>query len=47
MHRNYRLLHDYLTTAYAAKGMYPEAIAELERGIALSGAGNWENAIRV
>jgi TolB-like protein/DNA-binding winged helix-turn-helix (wHTH) protein/Flp pilus assembly protein TadD len=46
MHRNYRLLHDYLTTAYAAKGMYAEALAELEKGISLSGAGPWETSIR-
>jgi TolB-like protein/DNA-binding winged helix-turn-helix (wHTH) protein/Tfp pilus assembly protein PilF len=36
MHRNYPLLHSYLATAYAGKGMYPEAVAQLEKGMALS-----------
>jgi TolB-like protein/DNA-binding winged helix-turn-helix (wHTH) protein/Tfp pilus assembly protein PilF len=46
MHRHYRLLHDYLTSAYAAKGTYGEALAELEKGIALSGSGPWELSMR-
>jgi len=29
MHRNYRLLHVYMTTAYVGKGMYPEAVRML------------------
>jgi TolB-like protein/DNA-binding winged helix-turn-helix (wHTH) protein/Tfp pilus assembly protein PilF len=45
MHRNYRLLHVYKTVAYLGKEMYPEALAELRRGLALSGAGSWEAAI--
>jgi TolB-like protein/Tfp pilus assembly protein PilF len=45
MHRNYRLLHTYLATAYIAKDTYPEAIAELRQGIELSGAGGWERAM--
>jgi hypothetical protein len=45
MHRNYRLLHDYLTTAYIAKAMYREAVAELEKSRALEGTGPWELAI--
>ncbi len=45
MHRNYRLLHDYITAAYVGKGMYDEAAAELQKGIALSGAGTWEMAM--
>ena len=39
MHRNYRLLHVYMTAAYVAKEMYREAVAELEKSLALSGAG--------
>ena len=45
MHRNYRLLHDYLATAYLGKQMLPEAVAELQKGIALSGAGSSERAL--
>jgi TolB-like protein/DNA-binding winged helix-turn-helix (wHTH) protein/Tfp pilus assembly protein PilF len=36
MHRNYPLLHSYLTTAYVGKGMYSEALAELEKSGARS-----------
>jgi tetratricopeptide (TPR) repeat protein len=45
MHRNYRVLHNYLASAYLGKQMYAEAVAELEKGIALSGAGSWERAL--
>ena len=45
MHRNYRLLHEYMTTAYVGKEMYREAVAELQKGLALSGAGPSETAI--
>ncbi|MGH9886897.1 MAG: tetratricopeptide repeat protein, partial [bacterium] len=45
MHRNYRLLHGYITLAYVGKAMYPEALAELEKGRALSGAGPSETAV--
>jgi TolB-like protein/DNA-binding winged helix-turn-helix (wHTH) protein/Flp pilus assembly protein TadD len=45
MHRNYRLLHMYMATAYLGKEMYTEALAEIEKSIALSGAGEWENAM--
>ncbi len=38
MHRNYSLLHDYMTAAYVGKGMYREAVAELQKSLALSGA---------
>jgi tetratricopeptide (TPR) repeat protein len=46
MHRNYQLLHDYLTTAYVGKESYREAIAELEKSRARSGTGTWDTAIR-
>jgi TolB-like protein/Tfp pilus assembly protein PilF len=45
MHRNYRLLHIYVATALLGKGLHREAIAELEKGRALSGAGSWETAL--
>jgi hypothetical protein len=45
MHRHYRLLHVYLATAYLAKQMYPEALADLQKSVALSGAGSWETAL--
>ena len=45
MHRNYALVHLYMTGAYAAKGMYTEAVAELEKAVALSGAGSQEKAL--
>jgi tetratricopeptide (TPR) repeat protein len=45
MHRNYRLVHRYVTTAYVGKGLYAEAIAEIEKALALSGAGVPETAI--
>jgi tetratricopeptide (TPR) repeat protein len=45
MHRNYRLLHGYMTMAYVGKGMYAEAVAEMQKGLALSGAGPSERAI--
>jgi serine/threonine-protein kinase len=45
MHRNYRLVHVYLTEAYVGKEMYREAVAELQKGLALSGAGSWETSI--
>jgi TolB-like protein/DNA-binding winged helix-turn-helix (wHTH) protein/Tfp pilus assembly protein PilF len=45
MHRNYGLLHEYMTMAYLGKGMYPEAVAELQKGLALSGDGLSEKAI--
>ena len=45
MHRNYRLLHDYMTTAYIGKDMFPEAVAELQKSRALSGSGPRETAI--
>ena len=46
MHRNYRLLHMYLTSAYVGKEMYREALVELQEGLALSGAGPPETAMR-
>jgi TolB-like protein/DNA-binding winged helix-turn-helix (wHTH) protein/tetratricopeptide (TPR) repeat protein len=45
MHRNYRLLHIYVATAFLGKGMHQEAIAELEKAQALSGAGSWETSL--
>ena len=45
MHRNYALLHVYMTSAYVGKEMYREAVAELQKGLALSGAGPSESAI--
>jgi TolB-like protein/DNA-binding winged helix-turn-helix (wHTH) protein/Tfp pilus assembly protein PilF len=45
MHRNYQLLHVYMTTAYAGKEMYREAVVELQKGFALGGAGSSETAI--
>jgi TolB-like protein/DNA-binding winged helix-turn-helix (wHTH) protein/Tfp pilus assembly protein PilF len=45
MHRNYGLLNVYLAAAYAGKQMYAEAVAELEKGRALSGAGTSEAAL--
>jgi Tfp pilus assembly protein PilF len=45
MHRNYRLLHNYLASAYLGKQMYAAAATQLETGIALSGAGSWERAL--
>ncbi len=45
MHRYYGLLHLYMTSAYVGKDMYREAVAELQKGLALSGSGSWEMAI--
>lgn len=45
MHRNYGLLHIYMTSAYVSKAMYREAVVELQKGRALSGAGPAEAAI--
>jgi tetratricopeptide (TPR) repeat protein len=45
MHRNYQLLHDYMTAAYVGKAMSPEAIAEMQKSLALSGAGASQVAI--
>jgi DNA-binding winged helix-turn-helix (wHTH) protein/TolB-like protein/Tfp pilus assembly protein PilF len=42
MHRNYPLLHAYLATAYCGKGMYAEAVAELEKGATISGAASMD-----
>jgi hypothetical protein len=39
------LLHGYMVLAYVGKGMYPEAFAELQKGLALSGAGPPEMAV--
>jgi TolB-like protein/DNA-binding winged helix-turn-helix (wHTH) protein/Tfp pilus assembly protein PilF len=47
MHRNYRVLHVYMATAYLGKHMYPEALGELEKSSALSGAGSWEKSLLV
>jgi TolB-like protein/DNA-binding winged helix-turn-helix (wHTH) protein/Flp pilus assembly protein TadD len=45
MHRNYRPLHLYMTSAYVGKKMYREAVAELQKSLALTGAGPEESAI--
>jgi Flp pilus assembly protein TadD len=45
MHRDYALVHLYMTGAYVAKGMYPEAVASLEKATAGSGAGSQEKAL--
>ncbi len=45
MHRNYQLLHEYMTMGYVAKGMYAEALAELPKGLGRSGVGMSEKAI--
>jgi TolB-like protein/DNA-binding winged helix-turn-helix (wHTH) protein/Tfp pilus assembly protein PilF len=45
MHRNYRLLHHYMATAYIGKRMYPEAVAQIEKGIVLSSADSREMAL--
>ena len=45
MHRNHPVLHEYMTTAYTAKGMYREAISEQRKSSALSGTDPWETAI--
>ncbi len=45
MHRNYKLLHDYLAVAHVVRGAYDEGIAELERLRSQPGAGAWETAI--
>jgi TolB-like protein/DNA-binding winged helix-turn-helix (wHTH) protein/Tfp pilus assembly protein PilF len=45
MHRNYRLLNDYLASAYAAKGMYREALSEMERSGSSDDPGPWQLAI--
>jgi TolB-like protein/DNA-binding winged helix-turn-helix (wHTH) protein/Tfp pilus assembly protein PilF len=45
MHRNYRLLHGYMASAYIAKEMYVEGVAEIQKGLGLSGAGPSEMAI--
>jgi TolB-like protein/DNA-binding winged helix-turn-helix (wHTH) protein/Tfp pilus assembly protein PilF len=45
MHRNYRVLHLYMTTAYIGKQMYHDALAELEKSFALSGAGPRETTL--
>jgi TolB-like protein/DNA-binding winged helix-turn-helix (wHTH) protein/Tfp pilus assembly protein PilF len=47
MHRGYLLLYKYLTTAYVGKGMYREAIAELEKGRSSSADAPWDSAILV
>ena len=39
MHRNYGLLHEYMSAAYVGKAMYREAVAELQKSVALAGAG--------
>ena len=46
MHRNYGLLHHYIATAYVAKGMYAEALAVLENGVAVADAGERELGLR-
>jgi TolB-like protein/DNA-binding winged helix-turn-helix (wHTH) protein/Tfp pilus assembly protein PilF len=45
MHRDYGLLHFYMTGAYVAKAMYPEALAQVEKAVALSGEGPDEKAL--
>jgi Tfp pilus assembly protein PilF len=45
MHRNHPVLHDYRTTAYVAKAMYPQALAELQRAGDASAMGSWETAL--
>jgi TolB-like protein/Tfp pilus assembly protein PilF len=45
MHRNYQLLHEYMTMGYIARGMYAEAVAEMQKGLGRSGAGPSELAI--
>jgi Tfp pilus assembly protein PilF len=49
MHRNYPLLHAYMTSAFAGKGMYREAEAELQKRIALAGAGpeEWSMLVHI
>jgi tetratricopeptide (TPR) repeat protein len=45
MHRNYALVHLYRTGAYIAQGMYPDALAELEKAVPRSGPGLQERAL--
>jgi TolB-like protein/DNA-binding winged helix-turn-helix (wHTH) protein/Tfp pilus assembly protein PilF len=45
MHRNYALVHSYMTGAYVAKGMYTEALAQLQKAVELSGQGSQEKAL--
>jgi TolB-like protein/DNA-binding winged helix-turn-helix (wHTH) protein/Tfp pilus assembly protein PilF len=45
MHRNYRLLHEYMALAFVGKEMYAEAVAEMEKAFALSEAGPSDRAI--
>ena len=45
MHRNYQLLHEYMTAAYVGKKMYREAVAELQKSLAPSGAEPSQTAI--
>jgi TolB-like protein/DNA-binding winged helix-turn-helix (wHTH) protein/Tfp pilus assembly protein PilF len=39
MHRNYTLLYGYLSTAYIGKGMHADALAMVEKSLALAGTG--------
>jgi tetratricopeptide (TPR) repeat protein len=45
MHRNYRLLHLYMASAYLGQSRYQEAVEELQKSIELSGAGSWEKSL--
>jgi TolB-like protein/DNA-binding winged helix-turn-helix (wHTH) protein/Tfp pilus assembly protein PilF len=47
MHRNYPLLHMYMASGFIGKQMYPEALAEVQKSVALSGAGPSELALQV
>lgn len=46
MHRDYALLHSYMVGAFVAKGMYDNALGELEKSAAVSGEGSEEMAMR-